>query len=275
MREEEAKDEEKEREYAEKEKREREEEGRRREGEKRIKTGTTEFGKERTAEVEEKRRVSEDRETEGVRKKVGGQLDAPTWYGEREREKYEKRTEKGEKRKDERDGEGKEEGEKKEKEEKEKEGGEKPFFRCREDKTIATIRDLEEAQADPESKCMEYVRGHINVWHNKTSYALQDGLYIAKREGEEWGRVVVPECLRAHVLRTFHNSELASHPGEKRTFLQIRQVFFWPGMKNEISRWVKACLACRKRKTPRPFNRAHAGKFSKRNCSHRLFRPLS
>ncbi len=49
-----------------------------------------------------------------------------------------------------------------------------------------------------------------------------------------------------------HNSELAGPQGEKRTFLQIRDTFFWPGMKNEISRWVKACLACRKRKTPRP-----------------------
>ena len=128
----------------------------------------------------------------------------------------------------------------------------KPFFNCEIDKTIRSKRDFEEAQRDTESKCMTYVRNHINKWYNKTYYFIHEGLYMAKREGEEYGRVVVPECLRACVLQTFHNSELASHQGERRTFLQIREMFFWPGMKNEMTRKVKACLACRKRKTPAP-----------------------
>ena len=34
--------------------------------------------------------------------------------------------------------------------------------------------------------------------------------------------------------------------------MQISECFYWPGMKAEITRWVRACLACRKRKTPRP-----------------------
>src|SRR4051812_17414154 len=41
------------------------------------------------------------------------------------------------------------------------------------------------------------------------------------------------------------------HQGE-RTINQVGETFYWPGMKQEITRWVKACLACRKRKTPRP-----------------------
>ena len=53
-------------------------------------------------------------------------------------------------------------------------------------------------------------------------------------------------------MKTFHNSALSGHQGEKRTFSQIRDSFFWPGMKKEILKWVKACLACRRRKTPRP-----------------------
>src|SRR5690349_20176060 len=34
--------------------------------------------------------------------------------------------------------------------------------------------------------------------------------------------------------------------------IQLRETFFWPGMKNDAVRWVNACLACRRRKTPRP-----------------------
>ena len=82
---------------------------------------------------------------------------------------------------------------------------------------------------------MRYVREHANKWHNRTLYTLHEEFWVAKREGEEYGSKV-PECLRAHVLRTFHNSELSSHQGEKRTFLQIPQMFFWPGMKSEVAR---------------------------------------
>ena len=77
-------------------------------------------------------------------------------------------------------------------------------------------------------------------------------LYMAKREGEEIDKVVIPECLRAHILATHHNSDIAGHQGERRTFLQIRLFFYWPGMRRDVLRWVKACLACRRRKTPRP-----------------------
>ena len=81
---------------------------------------------------------------------------------------------------------------------------------------------------------------------------LQNGLVVAKRGSEEWGRVVVPESLRAHVIAMHHNADFAGHQGEKRTLLQIAGTFYWPGMGRDVAKWVKACLACRKRKTPRP-----------------------
>ena len=99
---------------------------------------------------------------------------------------------------------------------------------------------------------MAHVRENINKWVHKVFYTEQNGFLVAKRPGEEWGKVVAPECLRDFILRAFHTSDLAGHQGERRTFSQIRQYFFWPSMKRQITRWVKACLGCRKRKTPRP-----------------------
>ena len=164
---------------------------------------------------------------------------------EEDREEKEEKSEEPEERKDEIEIELSEE-------EAERKHDARPFFKCEREIDITSMRDIQEAQADEKSKCMEYVRGHIDRWHNKTFYTIQSGVYIAKREGDEWGRIIAPERLRAHILRSFHNSALSAHQGEKRTFLQIREHFFWPGMKHEILRWVKACLACRKRKTPRP-----------------------
>ena len=65
-------------------------------------------------------------------------------------------------------------------------------------------------------------------------------------------KIVVPECLRAYILRMHHNIQLAGHQGQKRVLEQIRDVFFWPGLKQDVIRWVRSCLACTRRKTPRP-----------------------
>ncbi len=119
----------------------------------------------------------------------------------------------------------------------------RPFFDCEEDKTATCKQDFIDAQTDMESKCMNYIRENLDERRNRILYTKQNGMYVARKDEEEMGKIIVPECLRAHILKTFHNSDLAGHQGEKRTFLQIRETFFWPGMKNQVSKWVKACLA--------------------------------
>jgi transposase InsO family protein len=79
-----------------------------------------------------------------------------------------------------------------------------------------------------------------------------DGLILMKHQPEDRGKVVVPESLRAYVLKMHHNIQLAGHQGKNRTLKQVMETFYWPGMKSDVVRWVKACLACRRRKTPRP-----------------------
>ena len=83
-------------------------------------------------------------------------------------------------------------------------------------------------------------------------HRIENELYVAVTPGDDRSRVAVPESLRKCVLQSYHNSELAAHQGEKRTYLQIRDTFFWPQLRKDVNRWVRACLACRKRKTPRP-----------------------
>ena len=73
-----------------------------------------------------------------------------------------------------------------------------------------------------------------------------------KREASEVGKIVVHESLRAYVLKMYYNTQLAAHQGKKRTMKQITTSFYWPGMKADVTKWVKAGLACTRRKTPRP-----------------------
>ena len=131
----------------------------------------------------------------------------------------------------------------------------KAFFDCKEDKEGTSRQVFIEEQRAADSDIMEAIKkrldeepepGVINPYR-KTA----DGL-IVYQDGKGRPRVVVPECLRKFVIEQHHNTQLSGHQGRKRTTQQVAQTFFWPGMSKDVKRWVRACLACAKRKTPRP-----------------------
>ena len=82
----------------------------------------------------------------------------------------------------------------------------------------------------------------------------KDGIIIMRKTGSDRPRVVVPESLKAYVLMMHHNVATAGHQGKNRTVQQLALGFYWPKMKEDAARWVPACLACARRKTPRPRN---------------------
>src|SRR3989442_1098688 len=96
-----------------------------------------------------------------------------------------------------------------------------------------------------EKRCGEKERGksvffHEGLWRLRAPTAWQSH------------RVLVPECLRAWLLTMHHSMPMAAHQGHKRVLDQLKSGFFWPNMSRDTVRWVAACTACKKRKTPRP-----------------------
>ncbi|QRW23874.1 Retrotransposable element Tf2 protein [Rhizoctonia solani] len=53
------------------------------------------------------------------------------------------------------------------------------------------------------------------------------------------GKLVVPdsEPLKERLLKEFHNSPLAGHPGQQRTLELLSQNYWWPGMKSSAKEW--------------------------------------
>jgi transposase InsO family protein len=94
---------------------------------------------------------------------------------------------------------------------------------------------------------MEHVRKDMKE-NKDTKYFEKGGLLYLKKGDRAFERVLVPECL----LRMHHNSELAAHQGHKRMLHQFSQFWFWPRMARDAIRWVRGCVECKKRKTPRP-----------------------
>jgi transposase InsO family protein len=129
----------------------------------------------------------------------------------------------------------------------------KPFFECEKDLNADSTEAFVKAQTDPNSATMKFVLPLVGRGpHKGMIFEKENDLILMKRSEKDVGRIVVPECLRKSILQFHHNIQLAGHQGHKRMIEQIKTCFFWPGMRQDIKRWVKSCLACRRRKTPRP-----------------------
>jgi len=80
----------------------------------------------------------------------------------------------------------------------------------------------------------------------------KDGVIYTGDKDTKHPRIVVPTCLRAHILRTYHTTPAAGHLGAAKTYPIIKRKYWWRGMREDVKRWIKACKACCARKTPRP-----------------------
>ena len=60
------------------------------------------------------------------------------------------------------------------------------------------------------------------------------------------GRVVVPRLidLREEILREFHCSRFAVHPGGTKMYYDLCCQYYWSGMKRHIGDFVRRCLTC-------------------------------
>jgi hypothetical protein len=50
------------------------------------------------------------------------------------------------------------------------------------------------------------------------------------------------------VIALFHNSIMAGHPGITKTIHAIAQYYWWPGMKDFITQYIKGCTTCQMHK---------------------------
>ena len=61
-------------------------------------------------------------------------------------------------------------------------------------------------------------------------------------------RIVVPQPARKKLLKTIHKS----HSGINKTWEMARQLYFWPGLRNEIVQLLENCKHCQERQPSQP-----------------------
>ncbi|CAJ2636207.1 unnamed protein product [Trifolium pratense] len=110
-------------------------------------------------------------------------------------------------------------------------------------------------------KCVKFEKNIKEC--QKTDKKLMEKLAIVVEEGKEanfkvdengvvrfHGRVCVPDVpeMKKMILEEGHRSGMSIHPGVTKMYQDLKKLFWWPGMKRQISEFVYACLVCQKSK---------------------------
>ena len=63
-------------------------------------------------------------------------------------------------------------------------------------------------------------------------------------------KVCVPKDLevKGMILEEGHNSRFSMHPGMTKMYHDMKESFWWSGMKSNVARYVSSCLTCQKAK---------------------------
>ena len=73
----------------------------------------------------------------------------------------------------------------------------------------------------------------------------QPGWVLHSDQGLKFqGKLFVPMSCRQEVLREFHHSRLAVHPGGTKMYHDLSRQFWWRGMKHDVAQFVSRCLTC-------------------------------
>jgi len=75
-------------------------------------------------------------------------------------------------------------------------------------------------------------------------FSVQDGLI--RHQGRVW--LGSNKLAHQHVLQAFHSSGIGGHSGFHATYYRVKQLFSWPGMKDDIAAFIKGCSTCQQAK---------------------------
>ena len=64
------------------------------------------------------------------------------------------------------------------------------------------------------------------------------------------GRIYVPNNkeIREEILREHHDPADIGHPGQHRMMELLKRNYWWPGLKEDVKRYVQGCFKCQQNK---------------------------
>jgi transposase InsO family protein len=98
-------------------------------------------------------------------------------------------------------------------------------------------------------------------WLNKELFQLVDGVLYKKREDTTGMDLVIPVQLRNSALESCHDLPTAGHQGITRTRARVKEMFFWYGVGQDVTRYVTTCDVCSRNKKLNRYGRCPMTEF--------------
>ena len=89
-----------------------------------------------------------------------------------------------------------------------------------------------------------------NLTEEDLYYINQDSLLTKRRRPHQRNDpIFAPKHIVPEIIRIYHNSIYACHPGQKKTLENIEKDFYWHKIKKDVKTYVEQCHSCNVRKT--------------------------
>ena len=78
-------------------------------------------------------------------------------------------------------------------------------------------------------------------------YMIKDEIvyYISQVDDEPVLRLYIPQHLRSEIIKQYHDDN--GHMGVNKTFLSIKEKYYWPGLWKQLDKTISACITCKQR----------------------------
>ena len=104
-----------------------------------------------------------------------------------------------------------------------------------------------------------------NCWAQWDSLCLRDNILCRKWESSDGAttrlQLLLPKGLREEVLLHLHNHPTGGHFGVKKTLERVKEKFYWPRCREDVTLWCSTCAECSSRKGPVTRQKARLGKY--------------
>lgn len=85
--------------------------------------------------------------------------------------------------------------------------------------------------------------------HDGVLYRINDS---KKRNTKELPtHLVIPRALKHQMLTSAHDDLTGGHLGIFKTYQKLKERYFWDRMYKDVEHWVRSCVDCATRKTPK------------------------
>ena len=109
-----------------------------------------------------------------------------------------------------------------------------------------------ENKAKEENEILKEIR-RIETREKEVIQALE------RNDGTTWeedglvymeGRIYVPnnKKVKEEILKENHDSVDVGHPGQQRMLKLLKRNYWWPGLKEDVKRYVQGCFKCQQNK---------------------------